>query len=131
MSPTATTTTTRTTAEGLPQALGSDRAVRTAVEAVLTSSDPADACGKYVTEHYLSAAYGGKQGCVQAQQPGSAARSLRSFQVINSGGQGTIVDATAVPEGGPYNGSKVGLALIFDSDHYRVDALHSNVPVGP
>lgn len=126
-----TTTTTPTTSEGLPRALGSDRAVRTAVEAVLTSGDPAEVCGKYVTTRYLKNAYGGKQGCLQAQQPGSAAKSLRSFQVVNSGGQGTIVAASATPNGGPYDGSKLGIVLIFDTDHYQVDALHSNVPVGP
>jgi hypothetical protein len=105
--------------------------VRTAVEAVLTSGDPAGACGKYVTARYLNNAYGGKQGCVQAQQPGSAAKSLSSFKVVNPGGQGTIVDATATPNGGPYDGSKVGVVLTFDTDHYQVDVLHSNVPVGP
>jgi hypothetical protein len=36
-----------------------------------------------------------------------------------------------VPNGGPYDGSKVVISLLFGSDHYRVDRLHSNVPVGP
>ena len=105
--------------------------MRTAVEAVLVSSDPADACGKYVTGHYLNVAYGGKQGCVQAQAPGSAAKSLRSFGIVNEGTQGTIATAAAVPNGGPYDGSKVVIGLLFDRDHYRVEALRSNVPVGP
>jgi hypothetical protein len=42
-----------------------------------------------------------------------------------------IVDASAVPNGGPYGGSKVSITLRFGSDHYRVDRLHSNIPVGP
>src|ERR1700752_1428376 len=67
-STTAQTTTggANTSAEGLPKALGSPRAVRTAVEAVLTSADPAQACGKYATERFLTEAYGGRQGCVHA-----------------------------------------------------------------
>jgi hypothetical protein len=120
-----------TNAEGLPTALGSSHAARSAVEAVLTSRDPGDVCGKYVTQRYLKVAYGGKQGCVQAQQPGSTARSLSSFRIVNSGGQGTIMVASAVPSEGPYDGSKVTISLLFDADHYRVDRLHSNVPVGP
>jgi hypothetical protein len=117
--------------ESAPSALGSKRAVQTAVNAVLTSKDPAGACGKYVTERYLRVAYGGKQGCVRAQQPGSGAEALSSFRIDQEGGQGTVVSASAVPHGGPYNGSKVEIGLVFDTDHYRVDALHTNVPVGP
>ncbi len=135
---TAPGTTARTTtdgakadAEGLPSALGSARAVRTAVEAVLTSGDPAEACGRYVTEGYLKRAYGGKHGCVEAQQPGSAAASLRSFRIEQEGGQGGVVGASAVPRGGPYDGTKLRIGLVFSADHYRVDILRSNVPVGP
>jgi hypothetical protein len=126
-----TSTSTTNSAGSLPDSLGSKDAVRTAVEAVLASSDPADACGKYVTQHYLKVAYGGKQGCVQAQAPGSAAKSLRSFRIVNESTQGKIATATAVPNGGPYDGSKVVIGLLFDHDHYRVEALRANVPVGP
>ena len=128
---TSTSTTTGKSGGSAPESLGSKEAVRTAVEAVLTSADPADACGKYVSDHYLNVAYGGKQGCVQAQAPGSAARSLRSFRVVQFGTQGTIAVAEAVPNGGPYDGSKVAISLLFGSDHYRVDRLRSKVPVGP
>ena len=128
--PTKTTTSGRNGGSA-PASLGSKPAVRTAVAAVLTSTDPVDACDKYVTDHYLNVAYGGRQGCVQAQAPGSAARSLRSFRIVQFGTQGTIAVAAAVPNGGPYDGSKVVISLLFGSDHYRVDRLHSNVPVGP
>jgi hypothetical protein len=124
------TTENSTTSGGAPEALGSKAAVQTAAEAVLTSSDPADACGKYVTERYLRVAFGGKQGCVHAQVPGSAAASLDSFRIIREGSQGTTV-AAAVPNGGPYDGDKVEITLLFQGDHYAVDALHANVPVGP
>ena len=126
---------TKTTTSGnggsAPASLGSKAAVRTAVGAVLTSSNPVDACDKYVTDHYLKVAYGDRQGCVQAQAPGSAARSLRSFRIVRFGTQGTIAVAAVVPNGGPYDGSNVVISLLFGSDHYRVDRLHSNVPVGP
>jgi hypothetical protein len=132
---TTTSTTTRSTAGGSaeshPGSLGSETAVRTAVEAVLTSDSPAEACGRYVTQHFLSIAYGGRQGCVQAQTPESSAQSLRSFTVDQVGSQGTIATAAAVPRGGPYEGSKVVIGLVFDRDHYRVDSLRSNIPVGP
>ena len=128
--PTKTTTSGRNGGSA-PASLGSKAAVRTAVAAVLTSTDPVDACDKYVTDHYLNVAYGGRQGCVQAQAPGSAARSLRSFRIVQFGTQGTVAVAEAVPNGGPYDGSKVVISLLFGSDHYRVDRLHANVPVGP
>jgi hypothetical protein len=98
---------------------------------VLASSDPARSCGKYVTERYLKVAYGGRQGCVRAQRPGSAAKSLSSFRIEQEGGQGRVVGASAVPNGGPYDGRKVRATLRFDSNHYRVDRLHADVPVGP
>jgi hypothetical protein len=125
------TTTSGRNGGSAPASLGSKSAVGTAVVAVLTSTDPVDACDKYVTDHYLNVAYGGRQGCVQAQAPGSAARSLRSFRIVQFGTQGTIAVAEAVPNGGPYDGSKVVISLLFGSDHYRVDRLHANVPVGP
>jgi hypothetical protein len=129
--PTSTSTTTGNSGGSVPRSLGSKDAVRTAVEVVLASSDPEDACGKYVTRHYLKVAYGGRQGCVQAQAPGSAAKSLRSFRIVNESTDGAIATATAVPNGGPYDGSKVVIGLLFDHDHYRVEALRANVPVGP
>jgi hypothetical protein len=101
------------------------------VRAVLTSSDPADACGRFVTKRYLRVAYGGRQGCIQAQAPGSAARSLRSFKIVKEDTQDAIAVATAVPNGGPYDGSKLTIRLIGGSVSYQVDVLRSNVPVGP
>ncbi len=68
---------------------------------------------------------------MQAQRPGSAARSLASFRIGQEGGQGTVVEASAIPRGGPYGGSRVTIGLVFSGDHYRVDRLNSDVPVGP
>ena len=118
-----------------------------AVEAVLTSSDPADACGRFVTKHYLRVAYGGRQGCVQAQAPGSAARSLRDFRVTphHVGSNGILTaDATVAPVGGPYDGEKVEVLLVGRLDRqaldgqgkllrggWRIFQLEANVPVGP
>ena len=127
-----TPTSTSTTTTRRPHAIvrgGPKKQVRKAVEAVLTSGDAADACGRYVTEHYLKAAYGDRQGCVQAQGRGSAARSLHSFRA-RFGAAGTA-SAVAVPAGGPYAGAKVRISLIEGGPGYQVDAVHSNVPVGP
>lgn len=117
--------------EGPPNALGSPAAVRAVVETVLTSTDPADACGRYVTRHYLWVAYGGRQACVRAQRPGIAATSLSWFRIEREDGHETAVSASTVLRGGPYDGSKVEVGLIFDAGHYRVNALGANVPVGP
>ena len=134
-SPQSPTSASTTTAGGNGATLRIDREgpkkqIRKAVEAVLTSGDAADACGRYVTEHYLKAAYGDRQGCIQAQGRGSAARSLRSFRA-RFGGVARSASAVAVPVGGPYDGAKLRVSLIQGGPGYQVDALDSNVPVGP
>jgi hypothetical protein len=135
-SPQASTSTSPTTTGGnggdaiVIERAGLEKQVRRAVEAVLTSGDPADACGRYVTRRYLKAAYGGRQGCVQAQGPGSAASSLRSFSAQLGQAAGTA-RAVAVPVGGPYDGVKVEVSLIQGGPGYEVDALRSDIPVGP
>jgi hypothetical protein len=103
--------------------------VRGAVDAVLVSGDPEKACGDgYVTRHYLEAAYGGEEGCVQAQRPGSAADSLGSYQAKANGNQAMV---TVRPSGGLYNGEKITVALVQEGGSWKVDALKSNAPVGP
>jgi hypothetical protein len=102
--------------------------VRTAAEAVLTSSDPADACGKYVTDHYLSVAYGGRRGCIDAHAPGSVADRLDFKDHRIEGNQATAVVA---PSGGPYDGERVTISLVRHGPRWAVDVLDANVPVGP
>jgi hypothetical protein len=103
--------------------------VRQAVDAVLVSADPKKACGnKYVTQHYLEAAYGGEQGCAQAQRPGSAADNLGSYQATANGSRATV---TARPSGGLYNGEKITVSLVKEDGNWKVDELKSNAPVGP
>ena len=125
---TSTTTTGSTAAGQTTSGLTDAQGVRAALEAALASSDPSQACGTYVTDRYLQDAYGGRQGCLRAQQPGSAARSLGSLAAKVQGDRAT---ASAVPSGGPYDGSKVTADLVKDAGTWKVDALHANVPVGP
>jgi hypothetical protein len=106
--------------------------VRPVVETVLTSTDPADVCGKDVTPHYLSVAWGGKRACVQAQRPGVAATSLRAFRIDAEGERlgVKVALASAVPQGGLYDGERITVSLLRDPG-WAVDALRSNAPVGP
>ncbi len=104
------------------------------VELVLTSSDPAKVCGsQYVTQHYLGAAYGGKQGCVQAQNPKSTATSVQVDHVISldSAGPPPQASAEAAPNGGIYDGEKLRVSLVKEDGTWKVDSLKSNAPVGP
>jgi hypothetical protein len=80
-----------------------------------------------VTQHFLSLAYGSRQGCVQAQAPGSAARSLGSYSADIHGETATAV---AKPNGGPYDGARITVTLV-GGPSFQVDGLRSNVPVGP
>ncbi len=103
-----------------------------AVEAAVTSGDPAKACGRYVTQHYLRVAYGGHKGCVQAQAPGSAATSFRSYRVVHASHHPVRAPTViVVPQGGPYDGERIRVSLVLGGPGYQVNALHANVPVGP
>jgi hypothetical protein len=101
---------------------------RTVVEAVLTSNDAADVCGRLVTQHYLQIAYGGRPGCIGAQAPGSAADVLDLKDPRIHGDRATVV---VVPSGGPYDGERVTVSAVRDGPGWAVDELEANVPVGP
>ena len=110
---------------------GQSHSIPDVVFAVLTSGDPGKACGEdYVTDRYLNAAYGGKGGCVQAQAPGSVARSLHFNDVITSTKPGRAT-VRVRPEGGVYDGEKLTLTLVRENGSWKVGALMSNAPVGP
>lgn len=102
------------------------------LDAVLTSGDPDKACGTdYVTEHYLSAAYGGEQGCVQAQTPQSAAQSVNIQGLAGGSSQAGTASVKVVPDGGVYDGEKLTVTLVNEGQDWKVDALKSNAAVGP
>lgn len=100
------------------------------LDAVLTgSADPALICDQLATENYVRAAYGAREGCIAAQQPGALARSLDAVYVNRSEGDRTR--ATVVPVGGPYDGVEVEVELVRDGEGWRVDSLAADVPAGP
>jgi hypothetical protein len=102
------------------------------VKAVVTSSDPAKVCStQYVTQHYLSASYGGRQGCVQAQNPKNAATSVRLGLVTRRSDEPRAASVTATPTGGLYEGEKLTVSLVQEQGTWKVDGLKSNAPVGP
>jgi hypothetical protein len=101
------------------------------LNAVLTSGDPDKACGTdYVTEQYLSRAYGGEQGCVDAQTGGSAAQSVQ-IEGLASGSQPDTASVKIVPKGGVYSGEKLTVTMVKEGDDWKIDAVKSNAPVGP
>jgi hypothetical protein len=95
---------------------------------VLTVAQPFVCGSSFVTQRYVEAAYGGKEGCVKAQTPGSAADNL-DFKSLRI--DGATATAVVVPSGGPYDGERITVSLVRDFPHWAVDELHSNVPVGP
>jgi hypothetical protein len=84
-----------------------------------------------VTQHYLDAAYGGRQGCIQAQSPKNAATSVDVGPVTQASNQPRAAAAKASPTGGLYNGEKLTVSLVKEDGAWKVDALKSNAPVGP
>jgi hypothetical protein len=81
-----------------------------------------------VTQRYLQAAYGGRQGCVNAQAPGSAAAKLDFKELRIDGDRATAV---VVPSGGPYDGERLTVSLVDQGRRWSVDELEAEVPVGP
>ena len=135
---------TSTTAQGTTTGAGSGsgkpygggaakgHSVADVLDAVLASGDPSKACSvDYVTEGYLSDAYGGKQGCVQAQTPKSAATSVNILGVVAGSSQAGTATVRVAADGGLYDGEKLTVSLVKDGDDWKIDSLKSNAPVGP
>jgi hypothetical protein len=108
------------------------RAVEDVVAAVLTGSEqPETICDDLVTPEYVKAAYGDREGCIAAQDPGSLAESVQVGDVQESGDTATAV---ARPVGGPYDGVDVEVSLVAATDledAWLVDSLFADVPAGP
>jgi hypothetical protein len=101
--------------------------IRLEVKGLLTSSSPAVCSSGVVTKRYLEKSYGGHQGCVRAQKPGSVADHVDFKELRIEGDRATAV---VVPSGGLYDGERISVLLVRDP-RWAVDELHSNVPVGP
>jgi hypothetical protein len=102
------------------------------LDAVLASGDPNKACSTdYVTEQYLRAAYGDEQGCVQAQKPSSAAKSVDIEGLVGGSGESGTATVKVVAHGGVYAGEKITVSLVKEGDAWKIESLKSNAPVGP
>jgi hypothetical protein len=99
-----------------------------AIERVLTSGDPKQACEELVTPAFVARAYGGADGCKAAIEGGGSADSVEVTDVERDGDTATAV---AVPDGGPNSGEHIDVKLIREGGVWKVDDLHSNVPAGP
>jgi hypothetical protein len=115
----STTTTTGSTSEKQPAANPRD-----SLTAVLVEGD----CTSAVTDHFLQVAYGTEQACKQSTQAGGTADSI-DVRSVNT--TGDTAKATVVPDGGPSSGDKLTVTLVKDGNVWKVDALKSNVAVGP
>jgi hypothetical protein len=101
-----------------------------ALDAVLVSGDPAKACaGAYVTSHYLSAAYGGKQGCERATSSRGTAKSFDIKGLV--GGPRLPLTVQVMPKGGIYDGEALRVDLVTEGRYWKVDSIKSNAGVGP
>jgi hypothetical protein len=101
---------------------------RGALEAVLTSGLPNLACDELVTEQFVRTAYGSAAACKASQLSGGVAKSIDIGSIQLEGSSAT---AKVVPDGGPSSGEKLTVSLVHDGDRWRLDAMRSNVPVGP
>jgi hypothetical protein len=108
------------------------RTIRDVVIAVLASGDPDRACSPdYVTDAYITAAYGDKQGCVQAQTKASAAKELpiESTEIVKL--KPPTAAAEVDPRGGQYDGEHLTITLVKEGQVWKIDSLKSDAPVGP
>jgi hypothetical protein len=103
-------------------------AVRVSLTAVLAGGDPEAACGSFVTDTYLDAAYGGRGGCVGAQAPAAVAKSLEVRSIAVDGDRARAI---VVPNGGVLDGQKLIVGLVLEGGVWKVESLRADVPVGP
>ncbi len=99
-----------------------------AIEGVLTSGNPNDACDRFATTNYAETTFGGRAGCIESTIPASAADSVRVSAVVLSGNSAT---ARVIPRGGPSSGETITVRLVREGGVWKVDSLRSNAPVGP
>jgi hypothetical protein len=110
-------------------AIGRPRSIENTLEAVFTGSgDPALICDVLVTENYVRTAYGAREGCIAAQEPGALADSVRIDPINRSVAAATAI---AIPTGGPYDEVEVEVELVREPGGWRVDSLLADVPAGP
>jgi hypothetical protein len=96
------------------------------VQFVLTAATTSTTCTPpVVTGRYLRAAYGGRQGCIDAQR---IAHKLEFEDLRIDGDRATAV---VVPSDGTYKGERLIVSLVRLDRRWAVDQLDANVPVGP
>ena len=93
------------------------------VEAALTSPR----CDLYAAR-LLQRSYGGLAGCEAALESGGSATSV---EIQRTQPEGKFALVVAVPRGGPSSGEKLAVSLIKENGDWRLEAIHSNVKVGP
>ena len=97
-----------------------------AVKEALTARDPL-VCVLY-TPSLLKESFGGKPGCRSAVRSGGRADSV---EIVSSHAEGHHAVVVAVPHGGPSSAEKLRFLLALTRGGWRLDAIHSNTPVGP
>jgi hypothetical protein len=96
------------------------------VKFVLTTTTTPTTCKPpFVTERYLEAAHGGRQGCVNAQR---IAHKLEFKDLRIDRDRATAV---VVPSDGTYKGERLTVSLVRLDRRWAVDQLDADVPVGP
>jgi hypothetical protein len=124
----ASTTTTTATKGAIPD-VHHPTSPTAAVRLLLLSSDARAVCSSdLVTSHYLRAAYGGREACLNAVSSKNTAQSLRTASTRITDGTATV---TVTPAGGLYDGEKITVSLTRSGSGWKVDAIRSNAPVGP
>ncbi len=92
----------------------------------MTSTSPL-ACTLY-TQRLLNRSFGGLQGCRSAVRSGGRANSV---EIVSSHPEGHHALVIVVPHGGPSSAQKLMISLALQGGGWRLDSIHSNVPVGP
>jgi hypothetical protein len=93
------------------------------VDAALTSPR----CDLY-TARLLQKSFGGLGGCEAALGSGGRANSV---EIQRTQPEGKFALVVAVPHGGPSSGERLAVSLVKEDGNWRMDAIHSNVKVGP
>jgi hypothetical protein len=96
-------------------------------QATVTAALTSARCDLY-TPRLLAKSYGGLAGCRAALNSGGSAKSV---EIQRTQPEGKFALVVAVPRGGPSSGEKLAVSLVKEGGGWRLEAIHSNVKVGP
>ncbi len=103
--------------------------IRATITDFLTLPNDPSVCDELITEEFLKASYGDRQGCVAARKPGALADQVTIL--ARKPGPGDSMIVTVKPQGGVFDGETLKVTVVKSGQAWQIDKITSNTKVGP